>query len=305
MLTPELILADLKSDRVKKVIIDSDMCAEIDDQFALAYCIGSDKINLLSVNISHVADKKRFSNLKESIEVGYSEALKVFDEFNISHDKYPIYHGSYSTISESSEFAPQDSPAARNIINTVKNTNEIVYVLVTGPCTSAVSAYMLDPSVKENMCVIWLGGHCIDLPDYYISECNLDADYAAGQLLLNSDIPLLLLPCHGRGTINIVMKYNDFRQIKSTLFAQTYPIYHMRNENYGNIEKIMCDLAAPATIALNNSMSYRIITAPVITDNRHYAWDSSRRKILYMEDPDSAMIVGDTIKSINNIVKNK
>lgn len=305
MLTPEMILADLKSDRVKKVIIDSDMCAEIDDQFALAYCIGSDKIDLLSVNISHVVDSKRFSSLKESIEIGYNEALKVFDEFGIPHDKYPIYHGSYTTVSESSELAPQDSPAARNIINTVKSTNEIVYVLVTGPCTSAVSACMLEPSIKENMCVIWLGGHCIDLPDYYISECNLDADYAAGQLLLNLDIPLLLLPCHGRGTINIVMKYNDFKQIKSSLFAKDYPIYHMQKDNYRDIKKIMCDLAAPATIALNNSMSYRVVTAPVITDNRRYAWDSSRRKILYMEDPDSTMIVGDTIKSINNIVKNK
>lgn len=301
MLTPEQILTDLQSDRVKKVIIDSDMSAEIDDQFALAYCLGSDKIELLSVNIAHVVDPARFSTHKESIEKGYNEALKVFDEFGIPHDKYPVYCGSCTTISEDKQFAPQDSPAARNIINTVKNTDEIVYILVTGPCTSVVSAYMLDPTIKNNMCVIWLGGHCIDLPDYYISECNLDADYAAGQLLLNLDIPLLLLPCHGRGTINIVMRYDDFKQINSTLFSQTYPIYHMKNDDYRDIKKIMCDLAAPATIALNSSMSYRIVTAPVITDNRRYAWDSTRKKIIYMEDPISDMIVEDTIKSINNI----
>ena len=49
-MTAEQILKDLKSDRIKKVIFDGDMCAEIDDQFALAYCIGSDKIDLLAVN---------------------------------------------------------------------------------------------------------------------------------------------------------------------------------------------------------------------------------------------------------------
>ena len=49
-MTIEEILCDIKSDRVKKVILDSDMGIELDDQYALAHCIGCDKIDLLSVN---------------------------------------------------------------------------------------------------------------------------------------------------------------------------------------------------------------------------------------------------------------
>lgn len=41
MLTPEQILQDIHSERVKKVILDADMGIEMDDQYALAYCIGS------------------------------------------------------------------------------------------------------------------------------------------------------------------------------------------------------------------------------------------------------------------------
>ena len=36
------------------------------------------------------------------------------------------------------------------------------------------------------ICVIWLGGHCLDYKD--LGEFNLAQDYAAGQLLLNLNI---------------------------------------------------------------------------------------------------------------------
>ena len=48
-MTMEQILADIRSDRIKKVIHDADMGIEMDDQYALAFCLGaSDKLQLLS-----------------------------------------------------------------------------------------------------------------------------------------------------------------------------------------------------------------------------------------------------------------
>ena len=49
-MTVEQVLQDIRSDRVKKVIDDGDFSAEIDDQYAMAYLMGSDKIDLLAVN---------------------------------------------------------------------------------------------------------------------------------------------------------------------------------------------------------------------------------------------------------------
>lgn len=308
-MTLEEILLDLKSDRVKKVIFDGDMYAEVDDQYALAYCLGSDKIEVLSVSTEHFVDEARFTVLKDSMEMGYKEIFRVYDALGIDPEKCPAYKGADNSISNDPNFAPQDSPAARNIINTVKNSDEIIYVLSTGPCTAVVSACMIDPSITKNLCVLWLGCHCIDIPNCYVSECNLNSDYAAGQLLLNLDIPLVLLPCHGRGSINVYMEYEDFMRIEgdtpgAKLFREIYPRQCEKEEDkLRAIRKIMCDLVAPATLALNDSMSYRIITAPVVTDNNRYAWDSTRRKIIYMEDPDCRRIVDDAIKAINNAVK--
>ena len=44
------ILDDIHSKRVKKCIVDSDMYNEIDDQYALAHALGSETIEVLSVN---------------------------------------------------------------------------------------------------------------------------------------------------------------------------------------------------------------------------------------------------------------
>ena len=44
------ILEDLRSDRVKKVIMDCDAYNDIDDQYAIAFALGSDKMDVLGVN---------------------------------------------------------------------------------------------------------------------------------------------------------------------------------------------------------------------------------------------------------------
>jgi len=308
MLTPEQIIADLKTDRVKKCILDSDMFCEIDDQYALAYCLGSDKIDLLSVNAVHFYDPTRFETLADAAKMSYNEVFKIYDACNIDPESCPVYIGATTSISERGEKKPVDSPAAQNIIKTVKESDEIIYVLSTGPCTSVVSAYMMDPSIANNMCVLWLGCQCLDIPNGLVQECNLNSDFLAGQLLLDLDIPLVLLPCQYNGSIKVQMDYNDFMSIDGNskgaeLYREVYPLKYVKRENFPKYIKVMCDLVAPASIALNDSMTYSIVTAPGLSDDFHYVFDDNRRKIVYMENPDSRRIIDDAIKSINRITK--
>ncbi len=50
MLTPRAILADIASPRVKKVVVDSDTYNEMDDQYAVAYAIGSPRMEVLALH---------------------------------------------------------------------------------------------------------------------------------------------------------------------------------------------------------------------------------------------------------------
>ena len=305
-MTPEQIIRDLKSDRVKKVIHDGDFCAEIDDQYALAYCIGSDKIDLLAVNATAYYARSSAPNTEEVMLKSYREIYRVYDALGITDKTYPAFEGARTRITVNENFAPSVSPAAKNIVETVKNSDEVIYVIVTGPCSNVVSACLMEPSIMDKLCVIWLGGNCI-IKDLHFFEWNLNSDYAAAQLLLNMNIPLVMLPCKPNGSEKIVMDHTDFEKIHgdskgAEFFRKTLPFQVTTPEQYATWKKVMCDLMGPAAIAVPEAINFSIIPAPVICDDEQYAIDSTRRKIIYGIDPNSEMIVADAIAAINKIV---
>ena len=77
-MTLEQILEDIKNDRVKKIILDSDIAIEMDDQYALAYCLGSEKIQLLSAN-GGTFGKGDTGDYVLGAEACYNEFLRIFD----------------------------------------------------------------------------------------------------------------------------------------------------------------------------------------------------------------------------------
>lgn len=62
-MTTKEILQDIKNDRIKKVILDGDYNAEIDDQYTLAYALGSPKLEILGVCTSAQYEDGRESAL--------------------------------------------------------------------------------------------------------------------------------------------------------------------------------------------------------------------------------------------------
>lgn len=306
-LTAEQILKDLYTDRVKKAIIDSDYSAEIDDQYTLAYCLGSDKIDLLAAGAAAHYEEPMATDTEKVMLFSYSELVRVLNACEIPEDSFPHFEGARSQISHNEGLVPTDSPAARNIIETVKNSDEIVYVLVTGPCTNVVSACLMEPSIMDKICVVWLGGHCLARNIPHFHEWNLFADYAAAQYLMNLPVAVVMLPCDPNGSVMLHMNHTDLAKIEgdtkgADFFRRVLPLQETTEEKYTTWRKIMCDLAAPAVLTMPDAMELSIIPAPVITDEQSYAFDPTRKKILYMQNPDSDRIVTDAMLCINRLV---
>ena len=76
MLTAEQILQDIKTDKVKKVIIDGDFSAECDDQYTLAYALGCEKVEVVGVNASAHFDDK-YVDTHSTMLKSYAEMLRV------------------------------------------------------------------------------------------------------------------------------------------------------------------------------------------------------------------------------------
>ena len=70
------ILADIKSPRKKKIILDTDTFNEIDDQYALAYCYVADSMDLLAVTAAPFYNDKSI-NHEDGMIKSYNEIKRV------------------------------------------------------------------------------------------------------------------------------------------------------------------------------------------------------------------------------------
>ena len=314
-MTIEQILEDIRSPRVKKVILDSDMYNEMDDQYAFAYCLGCDKIDLLSVNAEPFYNG-RSVDFETGMVDSYNEILRLYDVCGIDAKDMPAYEGSRVKFSEDNGFAPIDSPAARNIIKTVKESDEIIYVLATGCCSNVVSACLIDPSIKSNMCVLWLGGHELDYKDCW--EFNLSQDEIAGKLLLNCGVPLVMIPAGGwpeslGGTKRLYITIDRLQGIKGDgkvqkFFREDFPnsyIYNPEKPDVAawddNLGRVLYDVAAPGILSVPEAFTLQIVPTPSFGDDHHYVFDKTRHKMIYMHTIDPNVVLEDTFKSIDNI----
>lgn len=308
-MTVEQILNDIKTDRVKKCILDSDMANEMDDQYALAYCIGCDKIDLLSVNAAPFTYEDSFAL---GVKRSYDETIRILEACGKNDGSIPVYMGCERRFTSEDNFAPIDSPAVRNIIDTAHSLDETLYIFATGCCTNVASACLIDPSIKDKICVIWLGANCLDFKNEY--EYNLLQDFDAGRILLNCKVPLILLPAISYdekcGTQVLKVSFEDLKKISGDgktqqFFRWDFPLEFLEKEltqeNIDNWRWIIWDLAAPGVVSVPEAYTFHVMPTPTITDDKLYAFDKTRHNMIYMERLDKDIVLNDTFESIKKI----
>ena len=317
MLSVEQILADIKTDRVKKVIMYSDFSAECDDQYTLAYALGCDKLDVVGVGAAAHYDESHVDTYSTLLK-SYSEMLRVLFASGYDRKTFPCFMGSDSQITHNENFAPTDSPAARHIIKVAKEAEEgdIIYVITTGPCSNVVSAYLMEPSIADKICVVWLGGNEISEHTMAkgVHEWNMYADFKASQILLSSDIPLLMLHAGDNGSCRIVMKYEDFQLFGQQWDGPWVGQYYSRvlprttcvpsGKYKAGWTKVMCDYAGVAALSVPDSMDLTIINAPTLEDDGRYTLNPNNKKIIWGENPNSDLITADAIKCTLKVIEN-
>ena len=189
----EKILEDLRSPSKKNLILDTDTYNEIDDQFAIAYAMLSDNINLLALTAAPF-ENHRAEDAALGMELSYQEMIKIRDfvdpegKMNI-----PCYRG--STDYMPNIITPVRSEAAENIVRIVKETDGIVYVAAIGAFTNVASALLLDPSIMKKMVVILVGANSFAHVD--CNEFNLAQNRSAARTIFECGVPVIVLPAMG------------------------------------------------------------------------------------------------------------
>lgn len=260
----------------KKFILDTDTYNEIDDQFALAWSLLTDRAELLSVNAAPFFNN-RSSGPEDGMIKSYDEILNIMKLVGRS---VPAYRGSVSYLPNKKTAVESD--AADNIINTARGFthDDPLYVLAIGAITNVASALIKAPEIKDSIVVVWLGGnghHCHDTREF-----NLIQDVPAAKVIFDSGVRLVQLPCAGvvdhLATTMPELKY--YLKGKNSFCDYLVDIV----DGYGGgmfWSKVIWDISTVAALVCPKSLDLVIKPTPFVTADGTYSFSDARHPMIY------------------------
>jgi inosine-uridine nucleoside N-ribohydrolase len=174
-----------------RMVLDTDTYNEIDDQFAVAHALLSpDEVDLEAIYAAPFHNN-RSSGPEDGMEKSYDEILRLLERLGRSPEGL-VFKGSRGYLDDAE--TPQESDAAEDLIAKAKDTDSgLLYVVAIGAITNVASALLIEPSIIENIVVVWLGGNALYWPTAF--EFNLKQDIHASRIIFDSGVPLVLIPC--------------------------------------------------------------------------------------------------------------
>ena len=292
--TQEALMERIRARGTHSIILDTDAYNEVDDQFCLAYCMRTpEHIRLLSVNAAPFLNE-RSSSAQEGMELSYQEIFKVIRLVD-PQAELPVYRGSCTFLPD--RHTPVQSDAAQNIIRTVMSSEEPVLIVAIGAITNVASALLLCPELAQRTGVIWLGGHSFQSKD--TKEFNLRQDIAAAQVVFDSGIPMVQIPCDGVCTqfVTTVPELEHYLRGKNELCD--YLVDNVVQECKGYAQsRIIWDVTAAAVLICPESCQIVTVPRPYVTSDCLYAYDLARPQYGYVRKLGRDIIYGDLFRKL-------
>ncbi len=287
----------IRSGKKLNIILDTDAYNEVDDQFCIAYCMrATDRINLLSINAAPFLNQRSVSPA-DGMEKSYREIFKVMQLVD-PNASVPVYRGSTAFLTDKN--TPVGSDAVENIFNTVNSSEEPVIILAIGAITNVASALIKYPELARKMAVVWLGGTALHWPSAY--EFNLKQDIPGAQVLFDSGVPLLQVPCAGVCTEFVTSVPELTYHIGGKNPLCDYLLQNVAEECHCYptpvAGRIIWDVTAAAALICPKYADVVEIPTPILTSDCHYAVDQARHHYLYVRRLDRDRIYYDLFQKL-------
>ena len=273
----------------KKIILDTDMYNEIDDQFALTYLMKSlDLFDLEAITIAPFSKSGYADTLtiEEGTEKSYEVTLNLLNMLNKSEYKNLVYKGATRYFKDSKE----SNQAVEKIIE-IANKNDKTTILAIGAITNVALAIEKAPEIINKIKIVWLGGNTFLTKDN--SEFNFRQDIPAVQKVFDSKVELVVIPC---------------RNVASNLSTTIYELEHYLNKD-NELNKYLCDIfikckksfmkeprdeiGSSKTLWDLSAIAYEInadwfkselISCPIVLDNGLYKETEDRHNVIFVND---------------------
>ncbi len=310
-----------------RLVIDTDAKNEVDDQFAIAWAAASPERfqleALYAVPFSHDCFQKlnqdrelaeragslngHSENPADGMNQSYEEIIRILSLMGIRTDGM-VYRGSEQYLSSRTEHVESD--AAKDLVRRSMSGEQPLYVAAIGALTNIASALLMEPRIADRIVLVWLGGH---MPAFgHGIEFNLIQDVYAAQIVLESGVPMIWIPCNnvashltvseaelkeclqGRGPVCDALSrtvLDAFRDpaaeiaMMNLLRTSTLADNCDQSEEYLSAfptekvawSRIIWDISAIAALKNPNWTPSRLIPAPGLTDDFHWIFPGEPR----------------------------
>jgi purine nucleosidase len=266
--------------RQVRMVLDTDTYNEVDDQFALTYALLSPDHMTVEAIYAAPFHNRRSSGPADGMERSYAEILTLLDKLG-RPDAAPVYKGATAYLDK--RLQPQESAATADLVARAlaSPADDPLYVVAIGAITNVASAILLEPSIIERMVVVWLGGHALHWPN--TQEFNLKQDVPAAQVVFDSGVPLVHIPCAGvtshlLTTVAELEMYVSGRGAIGDYLVEIVKGYH---DDHVGWSKVIWDIATIAYLIDARWTPTELVHSPILTDQVTWSVDRSRHLIRY------------------------
>jgi inosine-uridine nucleoside N-ribohydrolase len=278
-----------------RVVLDCDTANEIDDQFAIAYALGSPTLAVRGVISVH----NTLIHGAGSVERYQEEAERVVALCGRA-GSVPCLRGAVGPMER------RETPVASEGLDFLiaEARRGPLTIIATGPITDVASLLLVAPEVRENVRVVWLGG----FPDpatytrWRLGELNGRADIAAWRVLFEQPVDLLQLP-GWPGVAKLIVEYEPYiaalralgRPVADYLADISLAWQEQREQiGYGmETHKILWDVANVAAVINPASVTVTPLPAPTLDAAGAHDFDRPGRTVDVVTDLDAAWILDD------------
>ncbi len=305
---------NVEDDRMP-IIFDTDANNELDDQHAMAYLLfNSNLFNVkgVTVNTTHSGG---------NIDSQYKEAERIL-HLTKAHKAIPLFKGadkSFTAIRADLHKTNFDGAEAVDFIieESKKERKQKLVVLAVGKLTNIALAIEKDPSIQDNIRLVWLGSNYPDPGEY-----NQDNDTVAMNYLLNQRVPFEIVTVRwgkSGGTAEVTATKAEIEQImpglgpridkpvegrhggKFSTFGD-YSVDLFKHIHYSDStqSRALFDMVAVAILKNPEWGKQQELPAPILVDNQWVDRPANSRKVILWEDFDKEKIMTDFYSVMRN-----
>jgi inosine-uridine nucleoside N-ribohydrolase len=255
------------------MVLDTDTYNEIDDQFALVHGLLARDVVEVEAIYAAPFDNDRSDGPGDGMAKSLDEIRQLLELLGDSAT--PAFEGATEWLAEMG--SPRRSPAADDLIERALAPNERpLYVVAIGAPTNIAAALILEPRIAERVVVVWLGGNALHWPT--AREFNLRQDLKASQVLFDSGVPLVHVPClnvtdHVITTRDEIEHYVRPCGMVGDFLAGRYAEFV--SDEIGT-SKVIWDLAAVGWLLDASWVTTSLVHSPVLTNEMTWSRDPSR-----------------------------